>query len=71
LTAARRFQAAVEAGLAAVAGEPLRESAHGALIKAHLAEGNRGEAVRQYCVCRQLLRDHLGLEPSRQMENLV
>lgn len=71
LTVAKRFPEAVEAGLAAVAGEPLRESAHGALIRAHLAEGNRGEAVRQYRVCQQLLRDHLGLEPSRQIESLV
>jgi DNA-binding SARP family transcriptional activator len=39
LTEAGRFGAAVQAGLAAVAGEPLRESAHRTLIRAHLAEG--------------------------------
>jgi DNA-binding SARP family transcriptional activator len=71
LTAARRFTEAVEAGLVAVAGEPLRESAHCALIKAHLAEGNRGEAIRQYRMCRQLLREHLGFEPSSQTKSLV
>ena len=42
LTAATRFAEPVEAGLAAVAGEPLRESAHRALVKAYLAEGNWG-----------------------------
>jgi hypothetical protein len=31
-----------------VAAEPLRESAHRALIKAHFAEGNPGEAAHQY-----------------------
>ena len=71
LTAATRFAEAVEAGLAAVAGEPLRESAHRALVKAYLAEGNRGEAVRQYSIFRELLNDHLGLAPSGEMENLV
>jgi DNA-binding SARP family transcriptional activator len=34
-----RYSRAVEAALAAVAAEPLRESAHNALIAAHLAEG--------------------------------
>ena len=58
-------------GLAAVAGEPLRESAHRALITAYLAEGNRSEALRQYRFFRHLLADELGLEPSPLMESLV
>ena len=41
LAAAGRYAAAVEAGRASVAAEPLRESAHRLLIQAHLAEGNR------------------------------
>ena len=40
LTANGRFGQAVQAGIAAVAGEPLRESARRALIEAHIAEGN-------------------------------
>jgi DNA-binding SARP family transcriptional activator len=71
LTAAGRFGPAAEAGLAAVAGEPLRESAHRKLIQLYLAEGNRGEAIRQYGVCRRLLRDRLGLAPSGQTQSLV
>ena len=67
----RRFTEAVETGLAAVEGEPLRESAHRVLIHAHLAEGNAAEALRQYRVFRGLLRDRLGLEPSGQMDALV
>ncbi len=66
-----RFAEATEAGLAAIAGEPLRESAHRAVIAAHLAEGNPGEAMRQYELCRHLFAEHLGLAPSRQLEALV
>src|SRR5262245_15434320 len=71
LTAERRFTEAVETGLAAVEGEPLRESAHRVLIHAHLAEGNAAEALRQYRVFCALLRERLGLEPSVQMDALV
>jgi DNA-binding SARP family transcriptional activator len=71
LAAARRFGSALDAALAAVAGEPLRESAHRALIKAHIAEGNAWEAIRQYRFYRGLLHDQLGLDPSPAMEALV
>jgi DNA-binding SARP family transcriptional activator len=71
LTSARRFAQAIEAGLAAVRGEPLRESAHRALIAAHLAEGNCGEALRQFKTYQQLLQNELGLAPSAQMLELV
>jgi DNA-binding SARP family transcriptional activator len=65
-----RYESAIDAGLAAVAGEPLRESAHRAVILVHLAEGNRGEALRQYEFCRRLLKEQLGLEPSIELERL-
>jgi DNA-binding SARP family transcriptional activator len=71
LTEAGRFGAAVQAGLAAVAGEPLRESAHRTLIQAHLSEGNPGEAVRQYHLYRRLLAGELALEPSAAIRGLV
>ena len=71
LIAVGRLGSALEAALAAVAGEPLRESAHRVLIRVHLAEGNAGEALRQYELCRRLLRDRLGLEPTPQLEELV
>lgn len=66
-----RAAAAIEAGLAAVAGEPLRESAQRVLIEAHLAEGNAVEAVRQHDRFRNLLRAELGVEPSPLMEALM
>ena len=71
LTEAGRFGAAVQAGLAAVAGEPLRESAHRTLIQAHLAEGNPGEAVRQYHLYRRLLATELAIDPSPAIRGMV
>lgn len=71
LTASGRLDEALEAGLAAVAGEPLRESAQRALIRVHLAEGNGGEAIRQYRLYRHLLDEQLGIEPSPLMAELV
>lgn len=71
LTAAGAYTEATRAGLAAVEGEPLRESAHRALIGAYLAEGNPSEALRQFRLFRGLLRDKLGLEPSPLMVELM
>jgi len=66
-----RFGEAVEAGLAAVAAEPLRESAQRLLIEVHLAEGNVAEARRQFESYRETLWDHLALMPSVGLCSLV
>jgi DNA-binding SARP family transcriptional activator len=71
LTAAARYGEALEAGLAAVAVEPLRETGHAAVITAHLAEGNLVEASRQYEQLRDLLRVHLGTRPSPRVRHLL
>ena len=71
LTAQGRFGQAVQAGLLAVSGEPLRESARTALIEAHIAEGNIAAAIREYEAFRQLLDDELGLRPSADIRALV
>jgi DNA-binding SARP family transcriptional activator len=71
LTSTGRYGEAVDAGLAAIRAEPLRESAHEVLIKAHLAIGNRCEAIRQYSRCRHLLMSELGLEPSDGLRQLL
>jgi DNA-binding SARP family transcriptional activator len=68
--AAGRYGEAVQAGLAAVRAEPLRESAHQALVRVYLAEGNRYEATRQYYICCSLLKKELGLKPSPTMRAL-
>jgi DNA-binding SARP family transcriptional activator len=41
------------------------------LIQAHLAEGNRVEAVRQLGQLRQMLQRELGEEPSRLVTDLL
>ncbi len=64
------YAQAVQTGLAAVDADPLRESAHRALITAHLAEGNYGEARRQYRALADLLMADLGIEPSEGISKL-
>jgi DNA-binding SARP family transcriptional activator len=71
LTAAARFAEAGQAGLAAVACDPLRESAYRALIHLHVAEGNPGQAMRRYEEYARLLERKLGMAPSRLMDDLV
>lgn len=55
---------ATQAGTAAVAAEPLRETAVEAVVISHLAEGNRYEAVRCYRSLARLLRTELGVRPN-------
>jgi DNA-binding SARP family transcriptional activator len=70
LVVAGLYDKAIEVGLTAIAGEPLRESAHRAVIRAHLAEGNFAEGLRQYTMLRRFLHEQLGLEPSVEAERL-
>lgn len=67
----RRFGQALEVALAAVRRDPLRETAHRAVIQVHLAEGNVAEAVRHYRFYVRLLRDQLDLAPSRRLQELM
>ncbi|MET1133292.1 MAG: BTAD domain-containing putative transcriptional regulator [Aeromicrobium sp.] len=71
LRAQGRYAEAVEAGLSAVAAEPLRESAQRVLIEAYLAEGNVVDARRQYAGFRQLLWRDLGVHPSAALDVLM
>jgi DNA-binding SARP family transcriptional activator len=66
-----RFSQALQAALAAVAAEPLRESAHRRVMQLHLAEDNPAEALRQYDLVRRLLRDELGLAPAARTRAVV
>jgi DNA-binding SARP family transcriptional activator len=66
-----RHAEAIQAALAAVRLEPLRETAHATLIRAHLAEGNRSEARRQFHRCRDLLAAELAVEPSESIRRLI
>lgn len=66
-----RHAHAVMAAMAAVEMDPLRESANRVLIAAHLAEGNRVDALRQFGAYRRLLADELGLAPSAELVRLA
>jgi DNA-binding SARP family transcriptional activator len=71
LSAHGRHSEAIRTALAAVRLEPLRETAHAALIKAHLAEGNRSEALRQFLRCQELLATELAVQPSEWIRQLI
>jgi DNA-binding SARP family transcriptional activator len=71
LVGEQRYGDAVGAAMIAVEGDPLRETAHRALIGAYLAEGNRGEALHHYRSCHRLFQDRLGLPPSRELGDLI
>ena len=68
---AGRFALAIMAGLASVSSDPTRESAHRALMTAHLLEGNASEAIRQYHSYVRMARAELGIGASAQMQQLL
>jgi DNA-binding SARP family transcriptional activator len=67
----RRYGQAIDIALSAIRADPLRESAHRILIRAHAAEGNNGLAVRQYREYCRIVREQLELGPSRELRELV
>jgi DNA-binding SARP family transcriptional activator len=54
----------MQAAAEALALEPYRETAYQRLMQAHVAVGNRGQALRVYEQCRTLLSEELGVDPS-------
>jgi len=71
LTAAGRHEEAAQVALVAIRAEPLRESAHRTLVRAHLARGDLIEAMHAHESFRTMLADELGAAPSRLMCDLV
>jgi DNA-binding SARP family transcriptional activator len=71
LGAAGHHGAAVQAALAAVEADSLRDSAHETLIRACLAQGNRHEAYTHFTTYRRILRDELGLDPPASLGRLL
>ena len=61
----------MQAALAAVQADTLRDSAHESLIRACLAQGNRHEAYTHYTTYRRVLREELGLDPSPALGRLL
>ena len=54
----------------AITLEPFRESGYRRLIGAHIAAGDRAEALRVYDRCRRLLAEELGAYPSPETESI-
>lgn len=71
LAATGRFGLALESALAALRADSLRESAHRAVIRIHLAEGNVSEARKAYDQCARILRTDVGVGPSQATEALL
>lgn len=71
LLARGRFAEAIQFSMAAIAAEPLRDSAYRLLLRAHVSEGNRSEAIREFHMYRDLLRRELGVDPAPEVEAVV
>jgi DNA-binding SARP family transcriptional activator len=71
LMAAGQYLLALEAASAAVAVEPVRESAHRAVIEVYIAEGNGACALKHYQRYRGLVQRELGVTPSQRMNRLI
>lgn len=68
---AGRHGDALEAALAAVRADPLRESPYRLAVEVHLAEGNIAEALSTYQHYRALLARELGVAPSPMIRGLI
>jgi DNA-binding SARP family transcriptional activator len=71
LIASGRHPDATDAAQAAVEAEPLRETSHAALIRVHLAKGDRVEALAAFERYRAMLWAELGLEPTPLLQALI
>jgi DNA-binding SARP family transcriptional activator len=71
LQALGRYPEAIDVMLAVIADEPLRESAHAALIDAHLRQGNVCEARRQFVIMARLLWSELRIRPAADLTRKV
>lgn len=71
LLSAGRFGEAERAARVAMQADPLRETAHGTLIRIHLANGNQSEALSVFRSYRDTLHTALGLEPTSHLSSLL
>ena len=62
--------ACIEAAQSLVKLDPLREASHRLLMRAHAAQGDNGQALKQYEQCRTVLRDELQVEPAQETQEL-
>jgi DNA-binding SARP family transcriptional activator len=58
-------------GQAMLRRDPINEDGHRWIIRAHGEMGNRTQALRQYRMCEELLRDELGVTPAAETRELL
>jgi TolB-like protein/DNA-binding SARP family transcriptional activator len=68
--AAGATERAIETAQRLLALDPVNEATHRALMSLYAREGRRGDALRQYERCRDLLRETLGIAPDPATEEL-
>ncbi|MFE3928013.1 bacterial transcriptional activator domain-containing protein [Streptomyces sp. YIM B13508] len=71
LLTTQQYLPALQAALAAITIDPIRETAHRIVIEIHLAEGNVASAVRCYQHYEAYVQRELGVSPSLQMTDLL
>ncbi len=62
--------ASIEAAQTLVKIDPLREASHRLLMHAYAKQGDNGLAIKQYELCRIVLRDELQVEPAQETQDL-
>ena len=60
----------IETSQRLLALNPLREASHRQLMKAYAGQGEKGLALKQFDLCRKLLKDELGVEPATETQEL-
>ncbi len=70
LTAQGEYARAVESAARLLALDPWREEAHRQLMRLKARTGQRSAAIAQYELCRQVLEQELGVEPSAETTTL-
>ncbi len=66
-----RVSEALMHGSQIIASDPLREDAHRQVMRLYAESGQRSLAVRQYQICRQVLKSELNIEPMPETRNLL
>ena len=69
--AAGELDAAIQSGRRLVALDPLSEFGQRALMRAYARAGRRGEALRQYKSCAEILKRELGVAPDAETQALA
>src|SRR5215470_6880588 len=69
-TRGETLEAAIHTASRLLALDALREDIHRALMRLHVARGQRGAALRQYQSCVAILRHELGVEPEAATKRL-